>query len=102
MMMAFDSSRTPPSRPDDEVLALVRDELRAYLRDGADPEPLRRALGALAGDAHAKDMLPEHLLVVLKDTWHGLPEVRAMQDVGEQVRMQQRVVTMCITAYYSA
>jgi len=100
-MMAFDSSHTPPSRPDDALLARVRDELRAYQRDGTKPDALRLALLDLARDARTKGILPEHLLVILKDAWNGLSEVRGMHDVAEQVRMQQRVVTMCITAYYS-
>jgi hypothetical protein len=31
-----------------------------------------------------------------------MPEVRAMTDSAEQVRLLQRVVTMCIKEYYSA
>lgn len=102
MMMAFDSSRTPPRPLDDETLVSLRDALRAYLSDGDDPEPLRRALLRTAADARDKGMLPEQLLVVLKDVWSGLAEVRAMGDVAAQVRLQQRVVTMCIKEYYSA
>jgi hypothetical protein len=37
----------------------------------------------------------------LKEAWSSLPEVRAMNDSGEQVRLLQRVVTMCIKEYYS-
>jgi hypothetical protein len=40
--------------------------------------------------------------VVLKDVWNHLPEARAMPETGDQVRMLQRVVTMCIKEYYSA
>jgi hypothetical protein len=39
---------------------------------------------------------------VLKDVWGTLPEVRAMTDTGAQVRLLQRVVTMCIKEYYSS
>lgn len=102
MMMAFDSSRTPPGQLDDATVEALRRALRAYLADGADPEPLRRALVAVASDAREKAMLPEQLLVALKDVWSGLAEVRSMSDVGEGIRLQQRVVTMCIKEYYSA
>jgi hypothetical protein len=47
-------------------------------------------------------MLPEQLLVVLKGVWNGLPEVRTMSDSSQQMRLMQRVVTMCIKEYYSA
>jgi hypothetical protein len=102
MMMAFDSSQTPPSRLDEQVVGAVRVALRAYLADTGESAPLRAALVNLAAEARGKSMLPEQLLVVLKDVWSGLAEVRAMSDVGAQVRLQQRVVTMCIKEYYSA
>ena len=45
-------------------------------------------------------MLPEQLLGVLKSMWHSLPSVRAISDSSDQVRLLQRVVTMCIKEYY--
>jgi hypothetical protein len=102
MMMAFDSSQTPPSRLDDGTIASVRAALREYITDARDPLPLRAALFAMATEARTKSILPEHLLIVLKDVWSSLAEVRDITDVAGQVRMQQRVVTMCIKEYYSA
>ena len=101
MMMAFDSGHTPPSQLDDETIASVRAALRAYLDDSGDPGPLRASLIVMASEARAKAILPEQLLVLLKDLWGSLAEVRRMSDVREQVRMQERVVTMCIKEYYS-
>ena len=40
------------------------------------------------------------LLVVLKDVWYSLPNVAAMRDPAEQVRLLQRAVTICIKGYY--
>jgi hypothetical protein len=102
MMMAHDSSQTPPSRLDDDTVATVRAALRAYLTDSAHPVALQQALQSMSAEARERTMLPEQLLVVLKDIWGALPEVRAMSDAGEQVRLLQRVVTMCIKEYYSA
>jgi hypothetical protein len=102
MMMAHDSSHTPPSRLDDDTVATVRAALRAYLADSSDAAALQRALLRMSAEARERTMLPEHLLVVLKDIWGALPEVRSMPDAGEQVRLLQRVVTMCIKEYYSA
>jgi hypothetical protein len=101
MMMAHDSSR-PPSRLDDALLADVRVALRAYLRDSEDPSALQASLVQLATEARARDILPEQLLVTLKELWNGLPEVRAMTDASQQVRLLQRVVTLCIREYYGA
>jgi hypothetical protein len=102
MMMAHDSSQPPPSRLDNETLNTVRLALRAYLADATDPALLRASLLMLATEARTRAILPEQLLVVLKDVWIGLPEVRSMTDSREQIRMLQRVVTMCIKEYYSA
>ena len=101
MMMAHDSSHTPPSRLDDDTVAAVRAALRAYLSPSADAAGLKDALVRVSAEARERDILPEQLLVVLKDVWGALPEVRAMTDAGEQVRLLQRVVTMCIKEYYS-
>jgi hypothetical protein len=102
MMMAHDSSHTPPSRLDDETVAAVRAALRTYLSRSPEPAALRDALVRMSAEARGRSILPEQLLVVLKDVWGTLPEVRAMTDASEQVRLLQRVVTMCIKEYYSA
>jgi hypothetical protein len=102
MMMAFDSSQTGSGRLDGATVAAVQAALRVYLANAGDPAPLRQALVAMAAEARVKSVLPEQLLVILKDIWSNLAEVRAMPDVGEQIRMQQRVVTMCIKEYYSS
>ena len=102
MMMAYDSSQTPPSRLDDETVAAVRDALRVYLSQSPDADALRQALMRMSTQARERAILPEHVLVVLKDVWSTLPEVHAMPETGDQVRTLQRVVTMCIKEYYSA
>ena len=102
MMMAHDSSQPPPSRLDDDTIDAMRMALRQYLLDQSSSTALRSALVRMASEAREKAILPEHLLIVLKDVWNALPEVRAMADASDQVRLLQRVVTMCIKEYYSA
>jgi hypothetical protein len=102
MMMAYDSSQDPPSRLDDETVAAVRDALRVYISKSPDADALQQALMRMSVQARERAILPEHVLVVLKDMWSTLPEVRAMPETDEQIRMLQRVVTMCIKEYYSA
>ena len=99
-MMAHDSS-PPSSRLDDESLNAVRLALRAYLRDAENSSALQSALVLAAAEARTRNILPENLLVTLKELWSTLPEVRAISDAGEQVRLLQRVVTMCIREYYN-
>jgi hemoglobin-like flavoprotein len=100
MMMAHDSSATPPSGLAEETTKAVRAALLAYLRAPSNPAELRSALNRMADEARAKAILPEHLLITLKHLWNSLPEVRSIGDTEEQTRMLQRVVTMCIREYY--
>ncbi len=101
MMMAYDSSQPPPSRVDDDTLDELRAALRQYLVDNSSPRVLRNALLRMSSEAREKSILPEHLLIVLKDVWNALPEVGAMPDAAQRIRMLQRVVTLCIKEYYS-
>jgi hypothetical protein len=101
MMMAPDSSHTPASRLDADTVDAVRIALRAYLSNSSEPAALHRALLRMSREARQREILPEQLLVVLKDVWASLPEVHALTDVGAQTLLLQRVVTMCIKEYYS-
>ena len=100
MMMAHDSGQPPSGRIDDASLDAVRLALRAYLHD-ADASALQASLLVVSAEARARNVLPEHLLVTLKELWNALPEVRAMPDADRQVRLLQRIVTMCIHEYYN-
>jgi hypothetical protein len=101
MMMAHDSSPPPAAGLAEETVARARVALARYLDDSeAGGSDLRDALDAMATEARSKSMLPEQLLVVLKDVWYALPAVRSLDDSGAQIRMLQRVVTMCIKEYY--
>jgi hypothetical protein len=100
--MAFDASQTGPIRLDEETIASMRLALRAYVDRADESAPLRSALAVMTTEARRKAMLPEQLLIVLKELWTSLAEVREIADVSEQIRMQQRVVTMCIREYFDA
>lgn len=101
MMMAHDSSPPPSAGLAEETVARARLALTHYLDDAeAGGRELRDALDLMAKEAREKSMLPEQLLVVLKDIWYALPAVRAIEDSAAQIRLLQRVVTMCIKEYY--
>ena len=101
-MMAHDSSPPPSSRLDDELLNAIRIALRGNATDVEHSSALQASLLLVATEARARDILPEQLLVRLKETWSSLPEVRAMRDAQQQARVLERVVTMCIREYYNA
>ena len=99
--MAHNSSPPPAGGLAEETVARTRVALSRYLKDSeAGAQELRDALDGMAAEARARSMLPEQLLVVLKDVWYALPEVRSIEDSGAQIRLLQRVVTMCIKEYY--
>lgn len=101
-MMAPDSSPPPSSRLDDELLNALRIALRRNGNDADHASELQASLLVVATEARARDILPEQLLVRLKDAWSSLPEVREMRDAQQQARLLERVVTACIREYYKA
>jgi hypothetical protein len=101
MMMAQDFSPPPAAGLAEETVTRARVALSRYLEaPEANGPALRDALDGMASEARTKSMLPEQLLIVLKDIWYSLPEVRAIEDSSAQIRLLQRVVTMCIKEYY--
>ena len=101
MTMGQNSSPTPPRSLDEETIETVRTALTAHLRlqPTQESDTLHEALQAMAREAREKSILPEHLLVALKDIWYSLPDVRAKEN-GEQARVLQRVVSLCIREYF--
>ena len=98
--MVHDSSPGPGSLSP-ETIEAVRAALVAYVDAPSCGERLGQALHVMAAEAREHAMLPEQLLVVLKDIWYTLPIVRSIREPSEQVRLLQRVVTMCIREYYA-
>src|SRR5258708_20232886 len=101
MMMAHDAGTPPPSPLADETIAALKDALRRYLSDGQSPSPLQTALMLAAREAHANHILPEQLLVPLKDLWSSLPQARAMSAPTEQVRLLHPHVTPVFHHYHT-
>jgi hypothetical protein len=103
MMMQHETGPMPPNALAKETVDAVRRALQRYARSPAsDPAPdLRTALHALAHEARLKDVPPEQLLVALKSVWQQLPEVENARDHTDQTRVLQRVVTICIKAYFA-
>ena len=100
MMMAHDSS---VPRPDlnAETLANLRRALGGFLTQPGDTAQLESALRSFTTDAREKQIHAEQLLIVLKDLWYGLPQVREAPAGDAQNILLQRVITQCIRQYYS-
>ena len=98
-MMAHDWTPGPVALSDETIHA-VRAALGRYIANSIDGDELRASLQTMASEARDKSIRAEQLLVVLKDVWYALPGMRGTIDPTEQVRLLQRVVTMCIGEYY--
>lgn len=99
MMMAQDMSPTPPSL-DNETISALRTALAKYVREGERSSQLGKVLQRVATEAHDKGISAEHLLIVLKNLWSSLPEVREIEKPLDQEKLKQRIVTACIEEYY--
>ena len=100
MMMAHDKTPDRPELSKSAVDAL-RTSLQRFLA-GDTAESLQPALRCVAEEARTKRIQAEQLLIVLKDLWFSLPEVTGVAGSDEQTRMLQRVVSLCIRAYYES
>jgi hypothetical protein len=67
--------------------------------EGARDGGLRRLIQRASQSARERGLRAEQLLILLKETWRELPEVRHVpfQDADD---MLARVVTLCIEEYY--
>ena len=52
-------------------------------------------------EARKNGVKPEELLVVFKQMWNSLAESMRPQDAGQHERVRQKLVTLCIQAYYA-
>ena len=78
----------------------LRSALTAYVAAPFSGDDVRGALRLVSVEARQKSILPEQLLVSLKDIWYALPAVQRLADPADQMRLLQRVVTICIKEYY--
>jgi hypothetical protein len=101
-MMAHDSRRTPEPRPlSDETLTALRAAVLQLWQDrDATDDQLRSALDAMAREARARALRAEEVIVSLKSLLAELPELQAGPRRIEATRFQERLVTLCIKAYY--
>ena len=68
--------------------------------DGPMPE-LADLLKKVAREAHEQNIPPEELIVIFKQLWNSLAESLRPQNADQHERVRQRLVTLCIRAYYA-
>jgi hypothetical protein len=80
----------------------LRRALTEQLKNPNGPTPeLTQLLRKVSAEAREKSIGPERLIVMLKDVWNSLAESHRPLDADQHERVRQRLVTLCIQAYYA-
>ena len=98
-MMAFD--RMPSPRLEDPTVDALRTVMQRAMRKGDHGTELQEVLARAATEAREKDIHAEQLLVIMKDLWHSIPDLRAA-DTDRQNELLQELISRCITQYYAS
>jgi len=62
---------------------------------------LTTLLRKVAREAHGRDIRPEELVIIFKQLWNALAESLRPQNADQYELVRQRLVTLCIQAYYA-
>ena len=102
-MMAYDSRSTPEPRPlGDATAVALRDAVLRLWRHPEDGDAaLHAAITQMVAEARQRSLRAEDLIVAFKDLLTHLPELSAPDRRLEAVRFRERLITLCIKAYYA-
>lgn len=94
--------KRPVSSLSESTMKELRSALSEQLKrpDGPTPE-LANLLKRIAREAHDNGVQPEKLIVIFKQLWNSLAESLRPQNADQYERVRQRLVTLCIQAYYA-
>ncbi|HWL40767.1 MAG TPA: hypothetical protein VNO75_11075 [Gemmatimonadaceae bacterium] len=81
-----------------ELRSALTDQLR---QPDAPTTELSELLRRIGREAHEKGIRPEQLIIIFKQLWNSLAESLRPQNVDQYERIRQRLVTLCIQAYYA-
>ena len=98
-MMAFDRMHSP--RLEADTLEALRGVMERAMRRGDHPQELQDILTRAATEARTKDIHAEQLLVIMKELWYSLPDVRGAGDSNRQTELLQELISRCISEYYA-
>ena len=95
-------SPRPVSSLSESTMKELRTALTEQLKrpDGPTPE-LATLLRKVAQEAHDQDIRPEELIITFKQLWNSLAESLRPQNADQYELVRQRLVTLCIRAYYA-
>lgn len=94
--------QTSVSSLSESTMKELRTALAEQLKrpDGPTPE-LADLLKKIGKEAHESSIPPEALIVIFKELWNSLAESLRPQNADQYERVRQRLVTLCIQAYYA-
>jgi hypothetical protein len=103
-MMAFDSRSTPEPRPlREDTTAALRDAVLALWTRPADGDAaLQAAITRTIEEARERSLRAEDVIVAFKDLLTNLPELNGRERRLEAIKFRERLITLCIKAYYRA
>lgn len=108
-MMTRHSAEPPGNMLSGETRELLRSTISRLVDDdsGTDDEPgasaeLHAALQRAADEARAQQMHAEELVIAFKELLYSLPNGSTPQERLRRARLRERLVSLCIRAYYGA
>jgi hypothetical protein len=103
-MMAYDSRSTPEPRPlSDETAAALRTAVvRLWTHPDGGDDVLHDAIALTIAEARERALRAEDVIVAFKNLLAHLPELNAPERRLEAARFRERLITLCIKAYYAA
>jgi hypothetical protein len=99
-MMAYE--RTPSHRLEPETAEALRGVMNRAVARGDHSDELHDVLCRAAAEAREKGIQAEQLLVIMKDLWNSLPELRRVTGSERQTELLQELISRCIERYYDS
>jgi hypothetical protein len=81
-----------------ELQAALTEQLT---RPAGPTQELSTVIRKMAREAHDRDIKPEQLIIIFKRLWNSLAESLRPQNADQYELVRQRLVTLCIRAYYA-
>ena len=79
----------------------LQEQLHAQLLGRSPDGRLRHAIRLICESAHQQHLYVEHVVVMVKQAWHSLPEVRQLPSSGIAADLLGRVVSLTIEEFYA-
>jgi hypothetical protein len=98
-MMAFD--RAPSTRLEADTVDALRSVMQRAMQNGGHDQELQSVLARAAAEARDKKIHAEQLLVIMKELWFSLPDLKSADDSERQTKLLQELISRCITQYYA-